>query len=165
MISTFQNSWSPEEQALFNPCYFATLIWLAASGYGGETGLGFELAFLIPPMVLHPTISVALPRNVQTSLASWTSSHPLECLNIGDETKRLLPFVRAALLFGAQYHLLGINGVNIMPNRDLAQKIRRSPILRTEKIRSAHSRAKFLGKWFATTGDPTTIYVLLGLRP
>lgn len=162
--------WSqrPQEEAnLLNPSFLGLLVWSTAAGYNEAVGAGlpFHLAFVALPVVLHKATRKSLPRSTRTSLAAWLDANAGSRIGLGERTRRLSPFVREAILFGATHGLLQIrDGGQLEPlsrPEELTRYLRRA----TEEVRDCVKRAEFLGRWFGEAGTPATVSALWGVRP
>lgn len=163
-------NWSslPEEvRALLAPSFVATLLWKAATGHCSVDSrwLPLDLAFLVPPIVLHQRTREELPRTVATSLAVWLDAHALFRALFPERARQLVPFTRDAVIFGAQHGLFTVEGGQILANVERSSRVK--AILRgtSEEVELCAKRAEFLGKWFAKAGDSETIMALIGVRP
>lgn len=163
-------SWSfrsSEERALINPAVCSVLLWHAARGHArsASSGLPFDGAFLVLPMVLHLETRMSLPKSVRTSLAVWLEEHPLARPRIGDRARTLVPYTKEALTFGGLHGVLTIAHGAIEGNDDSRERVRKSLEDSSDEVRSCAMRAEFVGKWFATTGSVETVMALMGVRP
>ena len=158
---------SQEEQALLNPAFCSLLLWCAAHGYASvnQSGLSFEEAFLILPMVLHRTTREALPRGTSTSLAVWINSNPLAQGKIATRAKLLVEFTKEGMFFGGTHGLISIDEGKLRANEDLRLTINRSFQGASDEVRLCARRAEFVGKWFGQTGSGSTVLALIGVRP
>lgn len=158
---------APEERALLGPSFLAILLWQAANGYEDEakTGLPFDVAFLVLPIVLHRETRELLPKTVSTSLAFWLNQYPLICARIADRARVIVPFTKEAIVFGGIYGLLSVIDFEIIANLDWQRKIRSSLKNTSDEVRVCAKQANFTGRWFARAGSSQTVMALLGVRP
>lgn len=157
---------APEEAQLLNPCFLALLSWSAAADHHEAVGraLPFELAFLVPPVILHKGTREALPRSVRTSMPAWLHENPFYRAGLPERALALTPFVREALLFGVTQDLFIVEQACLVPAprpRGLAKYLRES----SDEIRDCLKRAGFVGKWFASAGPAPTVMALWGVKP
>ncbi len=167
-------SWKdrPQEQvALLNPAFASTGLWSAARGYlnadvpGRPDALPFALAFLVLPLVLHRETRESLPTNIRTSVAVWASAHPLVRERLPERVRTLVPFTRAALLFGGTHGFISLPGGNVVPNESWKRKVTRELRDCTDEVQLCVHRAEFVGRWLATAGDPLTVLSFFGVQP
>lgn len=162
MPSSFSGS-PPVEAALFNPAFIGLLVASAANGFRSVAGSGmpFELTFLVPPIALHHDMRAALPGNTSGRMTSWTLAHPVVVSDFGSRARAMTPLVRHGLRYALRAGAVRIIDGTIVsrlpaqPNTSFA----------TSDVQTCISAAAFAGRWFARTGDPGTIYALLGVRP
>lgn len=158
---------SPEERALLNPSFCAVLLWHAAGAHSSSSGetLRFETAFLVPPLVLHRETREALPNAVTTPLAAWLEGHPLARSRVPELARTLVPFTKEALTFGGAHGFLDLRAGRVATTPGWKNKV--AAILRASgaEVRECARRSEFVGRWFARTGDASTVMALMGVRP
>lgn len=157
-----------EERNLLNPSFCAVLLWYAARGYANQSegkGLPFEVVFLVLPMVLHRETRESLPKSSKTSVPVWLDLNPLAASHIADRSRALVPFTKEAMNFGGGYGMLGFRGRSLIGSAEWKRKIAGTLSDCSDEVRECSKRAEFLGKWFAKTGNASTILALFGVRP
>lgn len=157
-----------EERNLLNPSFCSMLLWYAARGYASQSdnkGLPFEVAFLILPMVLHRETRESLPKSSKTSVPVWLDLNPLAVSHIPDRSRALVPFTKEAISFGGVYGMLGFRSRNLTGATEWKRKIQEVLSDCSDEVRECAKRAEFLGKWFAKTGNASTVLALFGVRP
>jgi hypothetical protein len=158
---------APEERALLNPSFCASLLWQAAAGYEvtSQQPLPFDLAFLILPLVLHRVTRESLPKLVKSSVASWLDDNPIARSRVADRARVLSAHTKEALMFGGLYGLLKFKGIDVAANTEMKKHITADLKTSTDEVRACAKRAEFVGKWLATSGNPNTILAMMGVRP
>lgn len=158
----------PTELAyLFNPAFCGWVLREAVEGYAGvkPAGLPLPLAFLILPVVLHRVTRELVPRAVTTTLHVWLQEHPEVRVNFAERTKELAPFTREALFFlGSRGHLQMADDGTIT----MAGKLGRGRIellQESQETRDSLTKAKFVGRWFASAGETATVFQMWGVCP
>jgi len=162
-------SWSdrPIEQArLLNPAFFAALIWSCAEGYDSidAQGIPYPLSFVAMPVVLHKSTRESLPRAITTSLAAWLGENAQAHIRFTERAISLVPLVKEGVLFGINGQLLNLSSSRIVAApkpRSMARFLRES----SDEVRDCVKKAKFVGRWFAASGDYTTVMALWGVMP
>jgi hypothetical protein len=161
--------WSdrPVEQArLLNPAFLAALIWSCSEGYGSinAQGMPYPLSFITMPIVLHKSTREKLPRSISTSLAAWLGENPQVHVRFAERATSLVPIIKEGMLFGSNGQMLNISSFRIMATprpRSMPRFLRES----SDEVQDCMKKAKFVGKWFASSGDYTTVMNLLGVMP
>lgn len=162
--------WSdrPVEQArLFNPAFLAALIWSCTKEYFSivQQGMPYPLLFVAMPVILHKSTRDGLPRSVRTSLASWLAENPQVQVRFAERASPLVPLVKEGLLFGANGKLLEVSSSRIIavaqPHYSMRGFLREA----TAEVNDCMTKSKFVGKWFASSGDYTTVMALWGVTP
>lgn len=159
---------SAETRNLLNPSFCSILLWSAARGYAEQSrkkALPFEIAFLILPIVLHRETREALPRSQRTSIAAWVDENQLVRSHITERSRLLVPFTREALMFGGLYGVLKFSGSEVLGANEWDKKISETINACSAEIRECVKKAEFIGKWFAKTGNASTVMALLGVKP
>lgn len=152
-----------EERTLFNPAFIARIVRASAEGYEQESGEGmpFPLAFLVPPIVLHRPTLDALPRAVTTNLLVWLDQHPYLRQTYPERARAVVAATREGLTMGLQSGLIDRERARLVAP-PLAR--RRRP-LSTDHSERILTRAKFVGRWLAGSGDVATIFAQWGVVP
>jgi hypothetical protein len=123
----------------------------------------YPLIFLTPPIVLHEQTRSLLPRGTGTKLHVWLQNNPEVKVQFAERTQRLIPYTKEAIIFGLQREILTLDqhgNVNYLKRR-LSTPSWQSGTEPDDCI----TKAAFLGRWFAESGDPGTIYTLWGISP
>lgn len=162
-------SWSDrsiEQARLLNPAFLAALIWSCAEGYGSidAQGIPYPLSFVAVPVVLHKSTRESLPRAIRTSLAAWLGENPQVHVRFAERATSLVPLIKEGVLFGANGQMLNISSSRIVAAprpRSMARFLRES----SDEVQDCMAKAKFVGRWFASSGDYTTVMTLLGIMP
>lgn len=161
--------WSdrPIEQArLLNPAFLAALIWSCTEGYCSidQQGVPYPLLFVAMPVILHKFTRESLPRTVRTSLAAWLGENTQVHIHFTERATSLIPLVKEGVLFGVNGQLLNLSSSRIVAAprpRSMARFLRES----SNEVQDCMSKAKFVGKWFASSGDYVTVMALWGVTP
>lgn len=159
-----------EERNLLNPAFCSLLIWNAAMGASKEAvkpraSLSFLEAFLILPLVLHLKTRESLPSRLNTSMAVWIDSQPLIISSLPQRAKSLNAYTKEAVIFGGTSNIFEIKNHEFLINYEASRKINKELSNSTDEVRSCMKKAEFLGRWFAHTGTPETVFTLIGVRP
>ncbi len=157
----------PIEQArLLNPAFLAALIWSCTEGYCSinEQGIPYPLLFIAMPVVLHKSTRTSLPRAISTSLAAWIGDNPSVHIHFLERATSLVPFIKEGVIFGVNGQLLNMSSSLILPRQP---QIPRTRFLResSDEVRDCMEKAKFVGRWFASSRDYTTVMALWGVMP
>jgi hypothetical protein len=161
--------WSdrPIEQArLLNPAFVGTLLWSCARAYQTTANQPqpYALSFLVAPVVLHKRTRESLPTTSRTSLVSWVGENPMVIVGFAERARTLVPLVKEAVLFASNGGLLQVQESRVVPGarpRSMARFEREA----SDEVKACIKKAEFLGKWFALSGDYTTVMAVWGVAP
>ncbi|QYY34570.1 three component ABC system middle component [Ruficoccus sp. ZRK36] len=167
------NSWTHrpyEERNLLNPAFCSVLLWHAARGAASKASsprnsLSLIEAFLILPLVLHEKTRISIPKVITTSMPIWIDSEPLIVASFPSRCRSLVPHTKEAISFGGQKNLFSIENNEIIIIEALKSNINKFLRETSDEVRECAKKAEFIGRWFAHTGNPETIFTLLGVRP
>ena len=158
----------PTELAyLFNPAFCGWVLREALEGYATvkEGGMPLPLAFLVLPLVLHGPTRAGLPGDLRTRLHPWLQDHPELRVNFAARVKELEPFSREALLFLAERGQLLIDGDGLLSAAGRLRAGRAKPADHSAEMKHCLGKAKFAGRWFASAGEPATVFQMWGVCP
>jgi hypothetical protein len=158
----------PTELAyLLNPAFCGWLLREAVEGYTSvkPARMPLPLAFLILPVVLHQATRGQVPAAVTTKLHVWLQEHPEVRVNFAERTKELAPFTREALLFLVARGQLQVADDGAVTVVGKLGRGKAGLLEHSEEMKESLSRAKFIGRWFATAGEPATVFQNWGVCP
>ena len=164
------NERAHEERNLLNPAFCSALLWQAGRGASENaksprSSLSFNEAFLILPLVLHQRTRESIPSRINSSLPVWINANPFDVANLPGRARALVSHTKEAIVFGRTGELFRLEGDQMLISAERASDIRSTVSQTSDEVRQCMKKAKFLGKWFAHTGNPETIFTLLGVRP
>jgi hypothetical protein len=115
--------------------------------------------------VLHQKTRKTIPNILTSSLPVWINAQPLIVASLPNRARSLVQYTKEAISFGGCHRLFDVTGDQIfssaLADRSMNRMLRQS----SEEVRECMKKAEFVGKWFAHTGAPETIFTLLGIRP
>jgi len=158
---------SHEEKCLLNPSFCAVLLWQAALArqQGQHSLLSFEESFLILPFTLDRQLREQLPRSSRTSLPVWLTQYPLAKGKLTMQTRLLVPYTKESLLFAGTHAFISVNSDGLRADQSRAKSVQSMISTSTDEVQDCAKKARFLGRWFAEVGTPSTVFALLGVRP
>jgi hypothetical protein len=126
-----------------------------------DRALPYMLAFLGVPLVLHAPTRLQLPRTVATSIPAHLAAHPEARVHLPPAAVDLVPFVREGIRVAVRHGAIAFNAEGALS----ALKLGRAPRgMNTDDVVACRDKARFVGRWFAKNGDPSTILTTWGLR-
>lgn len=156
-----------DEANLFNPAFCAMLLDFCVFSYCTQERRAMPL-YLVPlalPIILHKRTREALPKGISTSMPVWLQENAIARVAFFDRVMALKPYSMEAVRFGVRAKTLSLTydcslsaGLGAKELDARLSKIRDEP-------RECALKARFLGKWFAATGNAATVMALWGVRP
>jgi hypothetical protein len=149
--------------SMLNPAVVAVIIVSAANMYEEHSGdaMPWELIFLAVPMALHRDTRESLPARIDSHVAKWVVDNAGLQASYPRRVSSMLPYAREGLRYGLRSGAitLGDDG-----------RLRGTPRWKLHKERDKElaliiGKAAFLGRWFAHTGTPATLFALFGVAP
>ncbi len=148
------------EATMLNPALLAVLLSSAAHGYekakDTKERMPWPFAFLILPLVLHRPTRTDLPKNTRTHLSTWIRRHPLLRAGFPARAAAMVPLTREGISFGMRAGVLHIDGATIRGDESKQTAGELGQLIRA---------AALVGRWLATTDQPSTAFALLGVAP
>lgn len=157
----------PIEQArLLNPAFLGALLWSSAKGYASiENGSQpYALSFLAVPVVLHKKTREILPGTTRTSLGVWLNGNPQVLVGFSGRAMSLVPLVKEAILFAASGGLVQIRMSRVVAG-PRPKTMARFELEASDEVKTCMKKAEFVGRWFALSGEYTTVMALWGVTP
>jgi hypothetical protein len=159
----------PQDVAnLLNPSFDGFLVYKAVAGFQREAddGMPFELAFLVLPFVLHAKTRNRLPSKVTTHLATWLQEQRDVLLGFGERTADLVAYTQEAIRFLTDHELVTVHeNARIHTGPDKYNRGVGPYTQSTDEIAHCVRAATSVGRWLALSGNSTTIFALLGIKP
>ena len=157
---------SIEQARLLNPAFLAVLIWSCADGYNSvsQGGIPYPLLFVGMPIILHKPTRAILPSSIRTSMAVWLGRNTHVHIRFTERAVSLVPLVKEGVLFGVNGQLLSFASSQVVITsrpRSIHRFLRES----SEEVQDCIRKAKFVGRWLASSGNYTTVMALWGVMP
>lgn len=151
---------------LLNPAFCSVIIFESAKAFEAELQslLPYSLSFLVLPIILHEGTRNRLPRGTRTRMHSWLQNNPDIRIGFSARTKQMIPFTKEGLLFGMNMDIFRLDQETGSINT-IQSRLRRPRWQSGTEANACVRRAAMLGKWFALSGDSTTIYAMWGIQP
>lgn len=154
----------PDFAALLNPFFVGGLLRDGAAAYSGKNGvqgLPFTLTFVLAPMVLHPGIRGNLPKTARKRFSRWVRENPVIRAQLASTSQTLVPAVREGISALMRSGLLEVRDGRIVSIGEIPTE---AEVALTE-IASYRERAAFCARWLASSGEPSSIFETIGIRP
>ncbi len=148
---------------LINPAFCSELIRICVSAYKKESNYNFpySLSVLILPLILNSRIRERLPKTKSNTIHKWINENEDLKIGLADNIKSFVPFTKESIMFAIAHDTLSID-----ENGDIEIKPRKGKLKQdNEEIKSCVKKAEVMGKIFSKSGNPLTIYSILGIKP
>jgi hypothetical protein len=154
---------SPVSAAMLNPALLAAITAAAAEEYRRLSGdaMPFSYAYLLAPLVLHRETRDALPRAINSHIATWLAGHPTLAAGFPARARSLTEPVREGIRFGLATGALVLTTTGELRGT-LAQRARPAKV---GDITAIIGKAGFVGRWLTKIERPATAFALLGVAP
>jgi hypothetical protein len=97
-------------------------------------------------------------------MASWLSDNTRAQVGFAERSRSLVPLVKEAILFASNGAMLSLEDTRLVA-ADRPRSMARFEREATDEVKSCIKKAEFVGKWFAGSGNYTTIMALWGIAP
>ena len=156
-----------EEANHFNPAYCGALIYEFVRAYEKEapTPPNYALIFCALPVAMHAPTRDRLPRTTLTGLFPWLERTPAVRIGFADRARGLAPYLREAIQFALARNALVVNESGcIALGSKRASFTPKVLDYMTSDIRNTVTATRMVGRWFAASGDTSTILAAWGVR-
>ncbi len=149
--------------SMLNPAIVGVTIVAAANMFEEHSSepMPWELIFLVVPMSLHKDTRESLPTRMDSHAAKWIAETAAIQASFPQRVSSMAAYTREGLRYALRSEAL-----------ELVEdgKLRGTPSWKLNKTRDQElavivGKAAFLGRWFAHTGTPATLYALFGVSP
>lgn len=150
---------------LLNPAFCAVLLTSSVIEYekAASRGMPYPLAFLVLPVVLHGFTRKEIPRSVATRMHSWLQEKPEMRVGFAERMRAMTPYTREAVIFCIQARVLRLNDQGEIIKGDV--RIKPGNWESGAEPNVCRQKAGFVGRWLATAGDLSTIFIMWGIQP
>ncbi|MEN6293247.1 MAG: three component ABC system middle component [Methanobacterium sp.] len=163
------NKWCmrPKDVAnLYNPAFCSVVLTTSVTSYSSikSEGMPLALSFIAFSVLLNNKLENKLPRSVSTSLATWIDDNTESKLLLQEIVVPLKSFVQESILFSAFQNWLSLDKSGNLISTKTENDIKRFLDFFEGDNREIIRHARFLGKWFALSGNTETVMALWGIR-
>jgi hypothetical protein len=162
MLPSWENR--PEITAhLINPAFCSEIMRDCISAYKGESknNFPFALSVLVLPLILNNGIRERLPKNKANTFHGWINENEDLKIGLANNIKSFIPFTRETVMFAIAHNSLSIDESGDIDVKPRHKKFK----IEDEEIKSCLKKAEVIGKVFSKSGNPLTIYSILGIKP
>ncbi len=150
---------------LLNPAFCSIVLRDSISSFHGEMkrNMPYPLVFLVLPLVLHKPTRDTFPKRTDTKFYEWIEDNPniLVTFAFAERTRQFVPYTKETLIFGMKQKIFNIDAQGNLKSLRAIE----TPWSPESKPALIRKKAKFLGRWFAKSGDTAKIFRWLGVLP
>lgn len=148
---------------MLNPALLAVVAGAAAEEFERRSGepLPYAYPYLVAPLVLHRDTREALPKRVDSHLATWLIRNPVLAAGFPERARSLVPSVTEGIRFGLAHSTLSLTERGDLSGA-IADNARPA---RVGDIAAIVMASGFVGRWFTKFDRPATAFALLGVKP
>ncbi|WP_273239764.1 three component ABC system middle component [Hyphomonas atlantica corrig.] len=161
------NARAPEEANHFNPAYCGALIYEFVRAFEKEapTSPDYALIFCALPVAMHAPTRDSLPRTTLTGLLPWLERTPAARIGFAARARGLAPYLREAIQFALARNALVVDEAGrVALGSKRASFTPKALDDMTTDIRNTVTATRMVGRWFAASGDTSTILAAWGVR-
>jgi hypothetical protein len=149
---------------LFNPAFCGLVIAAVIEAYEDESDrpFPFPVVYLILPVLLSKELRDSLPTAIRQPMHTWIQKNPKVRVGFPDRCRDLLSISHEAVTFLLQTKRITLTNKCEV---SIGNKLRTKQADVSEEILQILKKAALLGKWFASSGSPSTIFTIWGVRP
>jgi Family of unknown function (DUF6521) len=162
MIPEWKNR--PEITAhLNNPAFCSEIIRECVIGYNGESNrkFPFALSFLVLPIILNSKIRDRLPSNKSNNVHRWINENEDLKIGLSSSITSFIPFTKESIMFAITHDSLEIDEVGNIEIKPRKGRLK----MDNDEIKNCVAKATVMGKIFSKSGNPFTIFAMLGIKP
>lgn len=148
---------------LINPAFCSEILRECASAYKKEANANFPFALsvLVLPFVLNSKIRERLPKTKASTVHGWINDNEDLKIGLASSISSFIPFTRESIMFAIAHDSLTIDEQGNIEVKHRRGKLKADD----EEINSCIKKAEVIGKVFSKSGNPLTIYSILGIKP
>jgi hypothetical protein len=154
---------SPVPAAMLNPALLAAVTAAAGEEYTrlSDDAMPYAYAYLVAPLVLHRDTREALPRRIDSYIATWLTRQPVLAAGFPARAWSLKEPVREGIRFGLATGALSLSETGDLRG-SLAERARPA---RVGDVAAIIGKAGFVGRWLTKLDRPATAFALFGVAP
>lgn len=165
----WNSAWAmrPSEEARnFNPAFCAELVARTVGEFhkNRQKPLNIATAYLVVPLVLHPSTREALPGRASAAFGTWVAENGPILAEFPARAKRMQAVSREAVLFAIRHRVLRVHEGGLIPG-EMPIRLSARPAPSTDDVNSARAAAMLLGRWFAGQAMQSAILQGFGIAP
>lgn len=150
---------------LLNPAFCGEIIRRTALKYQSEKGkpLPFLFTFLILPLLTDRSVRERIPTQGAPKFHAWVEENPDCKIGLPSKIEQLSQITKEAILFLSKHGCIVLDDEGNL----LVKMVNKPSIIDHDEQRHPHNfykRAEKLGQWFSTSGGPSVVFALLGIK-
>lgn len=163
----YEDQYSEEEMALYNPAYTGFILLSAIREYCQDDSKGMHclLPFIVLPVALNPFLSSLLPNNRRSALVAWLTNNQGALSDFPEQARAYRPLVLSALSLLLDKSLIRLSSEGFFTVGEVTVTKFPKFIRDQSSTNDAMKAAVFLGRWLVHAPPVETLFVQLGVKP
>lgn len=147
---------------LLNPAFCGEVLKRCIIEYQkiNNSGISFQLIFLILPFILNQSIRDILPATSRKNFISWLEENQILKKDLPQSIKAMVPYTKESIMFLLMYEVIDIdeNGMFKITKRNKS-------LNSGAEVADCYKKAAIMGKLLAKAGSSQFIFTNIGIKP
>lgn len=147
---------------LLNPAFCGEVLKRCIIEYQkiNNSGISFQLIFLILPFILNQSIRDVLPSTSRKHFISWLEENQVIKKDLPRSIKAMVPYTKESLMFLLMYEIITID-----ENGFFKVAKRNKSFNGNNEVADCYNKAAIMGKLLAKAGSSQFIFTNIGIKP
>lgn len=152
----------PKEIAyLYNPAFCGQILYRAIQGYQNNFPyMPYSLIFFVLPLILYNETFEDFSLK-KKHLSSWFQRKPELLNDFIDRVKNFELITRESILFLAKFDLISFEKDGFVLKSLSTKRVK----LKEKELLNYFNKAEKIGTFLANAGEPSNVYMILGVKP
>lgn len=147
---------------LLNPAFCGEVLKRCITEYQkiNNSGISFQLIFLILPFILNQSIRDILPTTSRKNFISWLEENQIIKKDLPQSIKAMVPYTKEGIMFLMMYGIIEVD------ENGMFKITKRNKSLNDDtEVVDCYKKAAIMGKLLAKAGSSQFIFTNIGIKP
>ena len=147
---------------LLNPAFCGEVLKRCIIEYQkiNNSGISFQLIFLILPFILNQSIRDILPMTSRKNFISWLEENQIIKKDLTQSIKAMVPYTKESIMFLMMYGIVDID------EKGRFKIIKKNKSFKgNNEVTDCYKKAAVMGKLLAKAGSSQFIFTNIGIKP